>query len=71
MSEVRASLSRAYIILGRGNNKILNQSQEEAIRQYCYEQWDEGFGATHEMAYAAISQLKRARHYLLLEVTIH
>src|SRR6187402_1358539 len=25
-----------------GNNKILNASQEEAIRQYCYEQWEMG-----------------------------
>ena len=30
-----------------GNNKILNNTQEEAIRQYCYEQWVVGLGATH------------------------
>ena len=41
-----------------GNNKILNAAQEEAIRQYCYEQWEAGLGATHRMVYAAISHLK-------------
>ena len=25
-----------------GNNKILSEAQEEAIRQYCYEQWEAG-----------------------------
>jgi hypothetical protein len=29
-----------------GNNKILNEAQEDAIRQYCYEQWEIGLGAT-------------------------
>jgi hypothetical protein len=41
-----------------GNNKVLNEAQEEAIRQYCYEQWDAGLGATHQMVFAAISHLK-------------
>jgi hypothetical protein len=42
-----------------GNNKVLNDAQEEAIRQYCYEQWEAGLGATHQMVFAAISHLKK------------
>jgi hypothetical protein len=45
----------------RGNNKILNPAQEEAIRQYCYEQWEAGLGASHKMVQAAIAQLKAVR----------
>jgi hypothetical protein len=41
-----------------GNNKILNEVQEEAIRQYCYEQWEAGLGAIHQMIQAAIAHLK-------------
>jgi hypothetical protein len=41
-----------------GNNKILSEAQEEAIHQYCYEQWAQGLGATKQMVYAAISFLK-------------
>jgi hypothetical protein len=41
-----------------GNNKVLNEAQEEAIRQYCYEQWELGLGATHKMVFAAICHLK-------------
>lgn len=41
-----------------GNNAILTDAQEEAIRQYCYEQWEAGLGATHAMVYAAIVWLK-------------
>jgi hypothetical protein len=41
-----------------GNNRILNEAQEEAIRQYCYEQWEAGLGATHQMVQAAITYLK-------------
>jgi hypothetical protein len=44
-----------------GNNKILSDAQEEAIRQYCYEQWKAGLGATHQMVFAAISHLKAVR----------
>jgi hypothetical protein len=40
-----------------GGNRILLESQEEAIRQYCYEQWEAGLGATHGMVFAAICQL--------------
>jgi hypothetical protein len=49
-----------------GNNKILNNAQEEAIRQYCYEQWEVGLGATHQMVFAAISHLKQVRASLVL-----
>jgi len=41
-----------------GNNRVLNTAQEEAIRQYCYKQWEAGLGATHNMVYAAIVWLK-------------
>lgn len=42
-----------------GNNKILKEAQEEAIRQYCYEQWEMGLGATHQMVFAAICYLRQ------------
>ena len=42
-----------------GNNKVLDTAQEEAIQQYCYEQWEIGLGATHEMLRAAITYLKQ------------
>jgi hypothetical protein len=42
-----------------GNNKILNEAQEEAVRQYCYEQWEMGLGASHSMVYAAICHLRQ------------
>jgi hypothetical protein len=41
------------------NNKILNEAQEEAVRQYCYEQWEMGLGATHQMVFAAICFLRQ------------
>ena len=47
-----------------GNNKILSEAQEEAIRQYCYEHWEAGLGATHQMVYAAICHLKDVRSSL-------
>ena|ERR1700730_6803558 len=53
-----------------GNNKILNDAQEEAIRQYCYEQWEAGLGATHQMVFAAISHLKQVRASLIIFVLI-
>jgi hypothetical protein len=46
-----------------GNNKILNEAQEEAVRQYCYEQWEIGLGATHRMVFAAICHLRQVRFY--------
>jgi hypothetical protein len=46
---------RGLFNIHRGNNKILNAAQEEAVRQYCYEQWEAGLGATHKMAQAAIA----------------
>jgi hypothetical protein len=54
-----------------GNHKILNKAQEEAIRQYCYEQWEDGFGATHQMVFAAISQLRQVSYYIVLEGMIY
>jgi hypothetical protein len=44
-----------------GNSKILNEAQEEAIRQYCYEQWEQGLGATHDMVLSAITFLRSVR----------
>jgi hypothetical protein len=41
-----------------GNNKILNETQEEAIRQYYFEQWELGLGATHQMVFGAITHLQ-------------
>ena len=49
-----------------GNNKILSEAQEEAIRQYCYEQWEAGLGATHQMVFAAISHLRAVRSIPLI-----
>jgi hypothetical protein len=43
----------------KGNNKILNEAQEEAERQYCYEQWKMGLGATHQMVFGAICFLRQ------------
>jgi len=42
-----------------GSNKMLNDAQEEAIRQFCYEQWELGLGATHKIVYTAICYLKK------------
>ena len=42
-----------------GNNKILNEAQEEAVRQYCYEPWEMGLGALHAMVFAAICHLRK------------
>jgi hypothetical protein len=47
-----------------GNNTILNEAQEEAIRQYCYEQWELGLGAIYDMVLSAITYLRSV--YLLL-----
>ena len=47
-----------------GNNKILNQAQEEATRQYCYEQWEMGLGTTHDMVFAAICHLLKVKKLL-------
>ena len=41
-----------------GNNKTLTETQEEAIRQYCYEQWELGLGATHQMVFGVIMFLR-------------
>ncbi len=41
-----------------GNNKILSASQEDAILSYCYDQWEQGLGATKRMVFQAITFLK-------------
>ena len=43
----------------RGNNKILNEAQEEAICQYYYEQWEISLGASHKIVFAAICHLRQ------------
>ena len=50
---------KGVVIRHGGQNKVLTDTQEEAIRQYCYEQWEMGFGATHQMVLAAISYLRQ------------
>jgi hypothetical protein len=41
-----------------GDNKIMTPAMDEAIRQYCYEQWEAGFGASHSMVFASIGTLR-------------
>lgn len=41
-----------------GTNKVLSEGQDEALLQYCLDQWELGLGATHDMVYAAICHLK-------------
>jgi len=43
------------------NNKILSDTQEEAIRQYCYKQWEASLGATYQIVFAAITHLRAIR----------
>jgi hypothetical protein len=45
-----------------GNNKIMDTGMEEAVRQYCYEQWEAGLGASHGMVYASICFLRAVKH---------
>jgi hypothetical protein len=40
-----------------GNNKILLDTQSEAVRAYCREQYEAGLGATKQMVFAAIGHL--------------
>jgi hypothetical protein len=42
----------------RGHNKVLTDTQTEAIRNYCKDQWEGGLGATKQMVFAAIGYLK-------------
>jgi hypothetical protein len=46
-------------------NRILDTAQE-AIRQYCYEQWEQGLGATHQMVLAAVTYLRFISLYFLI-----
>lgn len=48
-----------------GNNKVLTEWHEEAIRQYCYEQWESGNGATIPMVLGAISYLRAVGTHVL------
>ena len=41
----------------RGHNKVLSETQTEAIQGYCKEQYESGMGATKQMVFAAISHL--------------
>ncbi|TEY63534.1 hypothetical protein BOTCAL_0154g00020 [Botryotinia calthae] len=41
-----------------GQNKVLEDDEEEAIRQCCYEQWELGLGATRSMVFSAVQFLK-------------
>ena len=41
-----------------GHNKVLIDTQTEAIRAYCKEQWEGGLGATKQIVFAAIGFLK-------------
>jgi len=40
-----------------GHNKVLSETQTEAIQGYCKEQYESGMGATKQMVFAAISHL--------------
>jgi hypothetical protein len=44
-----------------GNNKIMTPAMDEAIRQYCYEQWEAGFGASYSMVFASIGTLREVQ----------
>jgi hypothetical protein len=57
-SKTRKRNSQGVFNQWGGNNKILNEAQEEAIRQYCYDQWELGLGATHRMVLGAITYLR-------------
>ena len=41
-----------------GHNKILSDTQNEAICSYCKEHYESGIGATKQMVFAVISFLK-------------
>jgi hypothetical protein len=57
-SKVRKRNNQGLFNRHGGNNKILNDAQEEAIYQYCYDQWEQGLGATHKMVFGAITHLR-------------
>jgi transposase len=56
-STKRKEVARKAIVRG-GQNRILSNSQEEAIQSYCKDQYEAGLGATKQMVFAAISFLK-------------
>ena len=41
-----------------GNNRILTESQEEAIFSYCFDQWEMGLGATKRMIFSVITFIR-------------
>jgi len=43
-----------------GNNIILTKAQEQAVYQFCHEQWEMGIAATPAIILAAISHLRKA-----------
>lgn len=45
-----------------GNNRIMDAGMEEAVKQYCYEQWEAGLGASHGMVYASICFLRVVKY---------
>jgi len=57
---IRATLRRSSFIRRPrgGQNKVLSDAQTEAIKLYCFEQWQVGLGATKQMVFAAITFLK-------------
>lgn len=57
-SKTRKRNSQGVFNRHGGNNRILNDVQEEAIRQYCYDQWELGLGATHKMVLRVIIYLR-------------
>ena len=57
-SKTRKRNSQGVFNQHGGNNRILNDAQEEAIRQYCYDQWELGLGATHSMVLGAVTHLR-------------
>lgn len=42
------------------HNKVLSESQNEAIRRYIQRSYEAGYGATKAMVFEAIAELKRA-----------
>jgi len=59
-NSIRATLRRSSFIRRPrgGQNKVLSDAQTEAIKLYCFEQWQVGLGATKQMVFAAITFLK-------------
>src|SRR6266480_588854 len=50
--------NRGFFNTHGGNNRILTESQEEAIFSYCFDQWEMGLGATKRMVFSAITFIR-------------